>query len=48
MIPALYILHLVDDFGNQIAPCDLPYELYMMRYNYFMLGHPSDASSPES
>lgn len=36
MSASLYILHIVDDFGNQIAPCDLSHEVFMTRYNYFM------------
>jgi len=35
MAPALYILHIVDDFGNQIAPCALPHDVYMRRYAFF-------------
>lgn len=35
MSAALYILHIVDDFGNQIAPCDLPYDVYVRRYAFF-------------
>jgi hypothetical protein len=35
MTPALYTLHLVDDFGNQIPPCDIPYEVFVIRYTYF-------------
>lgn len=35
MTRALHILHIVEDFGNQILPCDLPYEVYMRRYEFF-------------
>jgi hypothetical protein len=35
MNAAHYILCIVDDFGNQIRPCDLCYDTYMSRYNYF-------------
>lgn len=35
MTASAHILHIVDDFGNQIRPCDLPYDVYMVRYNYF-------------
>lgn len=30
-----YILSITDDYGNQIRPCDLPYEVFMTRCNYF-------------
>lgn len=36
MTASLHCLHIVDDFGNQIRPCDLSHEIYMRRYNFFM------------
>jgi hypothetical protein len=33
MTASLYILHIVDDFGNQIRPCDLA--SYEQRYKFF-------------
>jgi hypothetical protein len=38
MSPALYILHIVDDFGNQIPPYIFASEhldAYMNRYGFF-------------
>jgi len=35
MTPALHILHIVDDFGNQLRPCDLAEDSFNNRYNFF-------------
>jgi hypothetical protein len=35
MTVALHILHIVDDYGNQIAPCDLPHEVFLRRCAFF-------------
>lgn len=44
MTPALYILHIVDDYGNTIGPNNLSYESYMARYDFFM-GENSETSN---
>lgn len=35
MTPALYVLSLVDDFGEFVQVCYWEKDLYMFRYNYF-------------
>lgn len=35
MTRALYILHIVDDFGIQIPPHELPFDVFMRRYEFF-------------
>lgn len=35
MTPSLYILHIVDDYGNQVRPCDLTFDVYTRRVSFF-------------
>ena len=31
----IYVLHIVDDFGNKIPPCDMSKESFKRRWSFF-------------